>query len=164
MRDLLKRFEFYNYNFEYFLFVSEFSECYKNIYEDEFEDVINHFNRLVYMISNYVNSYFSFEYFTLNNEIKIALYDLKILVEDLGIKFIFSSRVDEIFYNSKDRLIELINFVVNLIPNNKQEYYSLISFQNELEINRDFIENTFCDISVDEVLNNISSNICYFSS
>lgn len=160
----LREFEFYNYNFEYFLFVSEFSECYKNIYEDEFEDVINHFNRLVYMISNYVNSYFSFEYFTLNNEIKIALYDLKILVEDLGIKFIFSSRVDEIFYNSKDRLIELINFVVNLIPNNKQEYYSLISFQNELEINRDFIENTFCDISVDEVLNNISSNICYFSS
>lgn len=160
----VREFEFYNYSFEYFLFVSEFNNCYKNIYEDEFEDVINHFNRLVYMILNYVNSYFTFEYFTLNNEIKVALHDLKVLVEDLKIKFIFSSRVDEIFYNSRDKLIDLINFVVNLVPNNKQEYYSLISFQNELEVNGDFIENTFCDISIDEVLNNISSNICSFSS
>ncbi len=159
-----REFEFYNHNFQYFLFVSEFIQCYKEFYEDEFNDILDHFNRLTSMILNYINSYFSFEYFNLNNEIKILLNDLKVLIKDLGFKIIFSNRIDEIFYKAKDKLYEVLIYACNLIPSNKQEYYALISFQNELEVNKYFIESTFEDISIDEIINDISRNIYFFNS
>lgn len=159
-----REFEFYNHNFQYFLFVSEFIQCYEEFYEDEFNDILDHFNRLTSMILNYINSYFSFEYFNLSNEIKMVLNDLKVLIKDLGVKIIFSNRIDEIFYKAKDKLNEVLIYACNLIPSNKQEYYALMSFQNELEVNRYFIESTFEDISIDEIINDISRNIYFFNS
>ena len=160
----LRDFEFYNYNFKYFLFVSEFYNLYDTIDDEEFLDIKKYFDRLVNIILNNINSYFNLEYFSLSSEIKQALIDLKVLIEKFNVKFIFLENVEEIFNNVKYKFNELFNNVINFVPQNNQEYYTLIYFENELDRNKDFIEYTFENINLEWIFEEIKKNICKFKA
>ena len=160
----LRDFEFYNYNFKYFLFVSEFYSLYDTIDDEEFLDIKKYFDRLVNIILNNINSYFNLEYFSLSSEIKQALIDLKVLIEKFNVKFIFLENVEELFNNVKYKFNELFNNVINFVPQNNQEYYTLIYFENELDRNKDFIEYTFENINLEWIFEEIKKNICKFKA
>ena len=160
----LRDFEFYNYNFKYFLFVSEFYNLYDTIDDEEFLDIKKYFDRLVNIILNNINSYFNLEYFSLSSEIKQALIDLKVLIEKFNVKFIFLENVEELFNNVKYKFNELFNNVINFVPQNNQEYYTLIYFENELDRNKDFIEYTFENINLEWIFEEIKKNICKFKA
>lgn len=162
--NFIREFEFYNYSFKYFLFVSEFCNLYGVMDYEEVADVKKYFNRLINMIFSNVNSYFTLEYFCLSNEIKQVLNDLRVLIKEFGVISIFSENIDGIFNDIKYKLSELLNNVVKFIPENEQEYYTLLYFKNELERNKEFIESIFIDISVEEILSKIMENICNFES
>lgn len=159
-----RNFEFYRYSFKYFLFVSEFQNLYGSIDKEEFLDIEKSFNRLIDIILNNINSYFTLEYFSLNNEIKQALIDLRFLIYNFGVKNIFLENVYEIFNNIKEMLFELFNNAVEFIPKNKQEYYILTYFENEIEKNKDFIEVIFENTNLDNVFQEIRKNICEFEA
>lgn len=159
-----RNFEFYRYSFKYFLFVSEFQNLYGSIENEEILDIEKNFNRVVDIILNNINSYFTLEYFSLNNEIKQALIDLKFLIYHFNVRKIFLENVYEIFNNIREMLFELFNNAVNFIPKSKQEYYVLTYFENEVEKNRDFLELTFENINLDNVFQEIRKNICEFEA
>lgn len=159
-----RNFEFYRYSFKYFLFVSEFQNLYGIVDKEEFLEIEKNFNRLIDIILNNVNSYFNLEYFSLNSEIKHALIDLKNLIYKFNIKNIFSENVYEIFNNIKEILFELFLNAVDFIPKNKQEYYILTYFENEIEKNKDFIELIFENTNLDNVFQGIRKNICEFEA
>ncbi len=156
-------FEFYNYSFKYFLFVSEVYDLYGNIDEEEIFDIKNHFERLINIILNNINSYFTLEYFTLSNEIKQCIKDLKILNEKYSFKIIFSKNIEDILIEIKDRLVELFDGVINFVPQNKQEYYTLTYFENEFERNKEFLEENF-NMDLETILNKIQENISVFEA
>ena len=160
----LSEFEFYNYDFKYFLFVSEFCDLYDYHEQEELLDIKKHFVRLINMIFNNINSYFTLEYFCLNNEIKNILVDLKELVEGFNVENIFSEKIDRIFYDVKFKFFELIDDVCNFIPKNEKEYYTLTYFKNEIESNKEFIEHIFNELSVDNIITDIMNNICVFKA
>lgn len=160
----LRGYEFYNYGFKYFSFVSEFYSVYDDIDEEEFLDIKRDFDRLIDIISNNANSYFTLEYFSLNNEIKQALIDLKFLIDEFNIENIFFHNVYEIFNSMGRNLMELFNYAVEFIPENKQDYYTLTYFENEIERNREFLEATFETINLENISQEIKKNIYNFKA
>ena len=50
------------------------------------------------------------------------------------------------------------------MPQNNQEYYTLIYFENELDRNKDFIEYTFENINLEWIFEEIKKNICKFKA
>ena len=137
---------------------------YDTIDDEEFLDIKKYFDRLVNIILNNINSYFNLEYFSLSSEIKQALIDLKVLIEKFNVKFIFLENVEELFNNVKYKFNELFNNVINFVPQNNQEYYTLIYFENELDRNKDFIEYTFENINLEWIFEEIKKNICKFKA
>lgn len=157
-------FEFYNYSFKYFLFISEFHSLYGNMEEEEILDLQNRFNILINIILNNVNSYFTIDYFSLSNEVKHALIDLKGIIGRYNINNIFDVNIYEILIYIEDKLVEVLNDVVNFIPCNINEYHILVYFNNELEHNKDFIEDTFDNIVLDNVVHKIKEKIHTFKA
>lgn len=162
--EVIRDFEFYNYSFKYFLFVSELVNLYNCLDDEDVLEIKNNFHRLLSIILNNVNLHFNLHQFSLNVEFKQALIELKMLINDFNIRFIFSENVYEIFYNIKYKLLELLESACEFIPEDKQDYYIFTYFENELERNKYFIENTFDDINVDLILSKIKENMCKYES
>lgn len=156
--------EFYSHSFKYFFLVSEFHNLYSGINMEDILDIKNHFYRLTDVILNSINSYFTLEYFSLSKDIKCALVDLKTLIDDFYVKFIFKKDVEKIFSNITYRFSDLINNAMDFEVLNKKHYYMLKYFENEIERNRDFLEFVFDDINFDFVVGEIREKIHKFSS
>lgn len=156
--------EFYNYKFKYFLFISELYSLYGNIEEEELLDLKDRFNILINIILNNVNSYFTIDYFSLNSEVKQALSDLKEIIHSYNITNIFKVNIYEIIRYIQDKLTDVLNDVREFNPTNVNEYHMLVYFNNELEHNKDFIEDTFDNLSLDNVIHEIRKKIYEFKA
>ncbi len=156
--------EFYNYNFRYFLFVDQICGLYPIMEDENILDIKNNFYKLVDLIFNNVNFCFTLEYFNLSTDMKSALIDLKVIIKRFNVRVIFSKDIDKVLADITYSFLELLNDAVNFKMENKNHYYVLRYFKNEIEMNKDFLEFVFEDVNLDFMIEKIKENIYSFRS